>query len=242
MRIGAGLVGCAAALVVWCAVAGCAAEERVVAVRGGLQNVPGAQGGIRAERPAGAGGGAGGERVSPTEAWDRMLTSFYGEPDWPEPDADPHPLRVAPENDPEDVTLVLRAPVHLLVHLRETLEREEADLIFEQVMSDRLKRNYREALKEPREGLVWIARNRRDILELLASLPNAELTAGAFLRPLGDRAYRLIAPGAGGLSGGGGGAGVMGGGGAGEGRRFDFVDMVIEDGSFRLLLIGSSRG
>lgn len=187
-------------------------EERVVAVRGGLQNMPGAVGGIRPDRsrsedlPAGT-----------SDRWGRYLAAY----------GDPHAQLTGSESDPRrhidefgNVTLILRSPADVLYHSYWTIQRGEWELLYDQVVSDRLKRNYVEHFKEPEESVRFLRRNRQDVLQLLELLPGAEMTPGALLSTVGPLAFRITA--------------------SPEqtfGKRFTSVDVIIEDGVFRLLLI-----
>ncbi len=206
MRRRAGWAMVCGALV--CAPAGCV-EERVVDVRGGLQNMPGATGGTRPEV----------EREAAPQAWERLLGKYRGDLEGYVP-VEGRPLRLVNENDPEDVVLLLDSPAKLLTNLQETLVGGEYQLMYEQVLSDRLKRNYRERLRDPREAAVFLARHERDVVALLATMPFADQTPGQTLKIIGPNAYRLTAPGGGALD-----------------LRFNHVDMIIEEGKFRLLRI-----
>lgn len=193
-------------------VAGCT-EERVVGVRGGLQNMPGAKGGVEVDQ----------RRVSEGQSvgtsYDALLAKY--EPYSDELVVDErHPLRLVDPDDPEQVTLVLRSPQHVLIHLFETLRNGEDDLLYEQVLSDRLKRNYRESLKDPREAVAYLKKNAREVRKLIASMPAADQTPGLYLKPLGDNAFRIEAPGGGALK-----------------MKFQTFDVVLEGGRFRLLLL-----
>ena len=188
---------------------GACVEERVVAVRGSLANVPGSVGGIRPD----------GEPARTEASWDALLSPFQPET----PDGEPlenNPLRIVSEEDPEDVRLVINSPRHLMIHLFQTITGEEWELLYEQVLSDRLKSNYRERLKDPREAVTYIRRRRTEVLELLNTMPAADQTPGVFLEPIGRNTYRLVSPGA-----------VV------SQLRFTKMDLALESGQFRLLMI-----
>ena len=187
-----------------------ACQERVVAVRGGLQNLPGATGGVRVDP---------GQETAPGKNYERMLSKYNPYDEALVPD-ERHPLRLVDPDDPEEVTLVLRSPQHVVIHLYETLQNGELDLLYEQVLSDRLKRNYRELLKDPREAVDYLVRNEREVRRLIATMPAADQTPGLSLRPLGDNMYRIQAPGNGSLD-----------------MKFQRLDLALEEGQFRLLLI-----
>ncbi len=193
------------------AMQGCV-EERVVAVRGGLQNVPGAVGGIRPDPSRG-----GSSNVDLGDRWSRILAGY----------GDPHQELVGSDEDPRrhvdefgGVTLILRSPADVLWHLYQTLQRGEWDLLYQQVVSDRLKRNYVEHFREAEESLRFLRENRQEIIILLENLPNAELTPGADFRTIDPGAFRITASPE-----------------STREARFKSIDVIIEDGVFRLLLI-----
>lgn len=187
-------------------------EERVVAVRGGLQNMPGAVGGVRPDRSDS--GESMGVRA---DRWGRYLAAH----------GDPHAKLSGSEEDFRrhidefgNVTLILRSPADVLYHTYRTIQGSEWELLYEQVISEKLKRNYVEHFKDPEESVRFLRRNRLDVLQLLEVLPGAEMTPGAMLSTVGPMAFRITA--------------------SPEqtfGRRFKSVDVIIEDGVFRLLLI-----
>jgi hypothetical protein len=195
------------ALAVACAAA--CMEERVVNVRGGLQNMPGSEGGTRPEM----------EPEAPPTAWEELLSRFRRDREGYVP-VEGRPLRLVSESDPEDVLLILDSPQHLFIHLQETLTSREYQLMYEQLLSDQLKINYEERLRDPREAALFLAQYQSDVLALLATMPFADQTPGQTLRVIGSNAYRLTAPGGGALE-----------------LRFNNVDMIIEQGEFRLLRI-----
>ncbi|MEO1128568.1 MAG: hypothetical protein AAFX05_02545 [Planctomycetota bacterium] len=199
---------CAGLMLVLAVLTGGCAEERVVGVRGGLQSIPGATGGIRAETPDTRGGDT---------AWAGTLAAYQ-----PEVDGEPvegRPLRIAQEPD-GSIILLNRSPRELVINLHETLRDQEHDLLFEQVLSEQTKQRYRDRSRDPRDAVTWLARNERPIQELLATMPAGEQTPGAFLQPLGDNAYRIEAPGRELLD-----------------LKYSSLDVVVEQGQFRLLLI-----
>jgi hypothetical protein len=187
-----------------------ACQEKVVAVRGGLQNMPGARGGVRVEAS---------EETAPGKNYERLLSKYNTYDDELVPDEN-HPLRLVDPHDPERVTLVMHSPQHVVIHLHETLQNGELDLLYDQVLSDRLKRNYRELLKDPHEAVDYLVKNEKAVRRLIATMPAADQTPGLSLRPLGDNMYRIQAPGNGSLD-----------------MKFQKLDLVLEDGQFRLLLI-----
>jgi len=161
---------------------GCETERRVVSSRGILSGLPGASGGeAEAEVVAGR----------PTTTWESILGANAAEPRGAEVPG--QPLRR--EALGGEVILISRSPAHLLTHLRETLQNEEDDLLYEQVLSDHTKEWFRDRGRDPREAVEYLTSNARDVLEFIAAVPNADKTIGADFRPLGDGAFELYPPG-----------------------------------------------
>lgn len=175
------LVGTAVLLA---SLAGCHTERRVVAVRGlNLADIPGAEGGVRAEGPRRSVGGT---------SWEAVLSR--GAPPPPGRPIDDDPLRR--ELPDGSVHLVSRSPGQLLQHLLETLQRDEMDLLYDQLLSEYTKEYYRDRGEDPRERLDYIRDNAVAIRELLLSMPMADATPGASFVKQGRNSFRLEAPGA----------------------------------------------
>lgn len=197
-----------AACVAGAAGAGCEPETRVIAVRGGFHHLPGAEGGIQPE---------GGRSARRAAGWETVLRVYDTEAPAGE-DRDQDPLRhVAADGT---VTLICRSPAHLVHHLRDTLRRGEVELVYEQLLAQQLKDNYIDRGRDPRDALTWILKKRRSIEKLLASMPAGERTPGATMKPIGRNAFRISPPGVELLE-----------------LRYTSIDVTIEDGSFRLLMI-----
>lgn len=198
-------------LVVWVC-AGCATEQKVVAVRGGLQNMPGAVSNIKVEKPDGPGPTSAG-------AWSHLQARFDQE--HPDLTIDPeNPTRAVSRDDPTKVVLLLYSPKYLITNLRDTIEAGEWMLIQDQLLSQMAKDELRSQLLDPLDEVRRIARNRRAILALLETMPDADQTPGLFLQNMGKNVFRLEAPGNGALE-----------------LKFTRVDMTIEDNQFKLVAI-----
>ncbi len=186
----------------------CQPTTRIVSVRGGLQNIEGAEGGIRPDgQPSGrsTGGGIGSLAA-------RMYGPLPGQP------IDGNELRR--ELDNGDILLVARTPGELIFHLRRTLRDEEWDLLYDQLLSTGLKEAYEEQGQDPRAALDFVRRYSRQIIELLTMVPAADQTPGADFRSIGRNTYRLTIPG-----------------GRAIGSTFVSMDIVYEDRQFRLRML-----
>ncbi|MEM1329183.1 MAG: hypothetical protein AAGG07_01345 [Planctomycetota bacterium] len=149
---------------------GCAEpEERVVALRGPLAGLPGANAGGNVALQESASSG-----VDPTAVPEGGL-----------------------RREREDGTVELRAvsPRHLMTHVFQTVRDGERDLFVEQVLSERTKKEFRERGFEPALAFDELVRRREDVFKLFARLPYGENTPGALWTRLGERTYRLKATG-----------------------------------------------
>lgn len=147
---------------------------------GALRNNPNLE--MIAPDPSGVG------RQAPDVGWESMLTASPAELDATPDENDS--LRLTTRNG--DTILVRRAPSHLVHHLINTIRDEEWELLYDQLLSDRLLRSYVEQGRDPRESLTFIQDNRRAILELLRSIPAGEATPGATLHVRGAGRFRIV--------------------------------------------------
>lgn len=182
------------------------AEERVVAVRG-MANLPGAEGGVRAD---------GARTTRAPQTWEQVLGEALPAIEGAPVDGKPYRFVTADGR----VALQSHSPRQLLIHLAETLRAGETDLLFEQVLSHETKDAYRARGMDPRDSVVFLAEHAQSVLQLLSLFPLGEQTPGVTLQQLGRGAYRLESPG--GLS---------------EGHTFRSIDIVFEHGAFRLLML-----
>lgn len=199
-------------LLAMCVCAGCKSEERVIAVRGGLQNMPGAVSNMKVDKPQGP-------QPTSVGAWSHLQARFNQE--HPDLTIDPeNPMRAVSRDDPTRVVLLLYSPKYLITNLRDTIEAGEWMLIQDQLLSQMAKDEMRYQLLDPLDEVRRIAKNRRAILEMLATMPDADQTPGLFLQNMGTNVFRLEAPGNGALE-----------------LKFTRVDMTIEDNQFKLVSI-----
>lgn len=202
--------------------AGCAAEPRIVSERSLLTGVPGAvNGGDAAATSAPNTSGS----SAYSDDWERTLRAFQT------PDLSPAgrmPVssdaaagaRLRTELPGGRVVLTSRSPADLMFHLMTTLRNKEHDLLLDQVISERTKQEYRRRGRDEREAVEFLAANEKDVAALLWAFPMGERTPGVIMENVGRNAFRLRAP------------VVM----RGE-LRFTTLDVVIEHGQFRLLMI-----
>lgn len=195
--------------------AGCT-YERVVSVRGGLYGLPGAQGGLQPEADPGA------PSTRAESRWDNLLARFPGQEAPPPVDSAPTLRRT---RDDGSVELISTSPNHVMYHLTQTLISKEYDLLLEQVISERTKQNYEDRGLDPTDAVKFLVKHEKDIARLFATMPMGEQTPGVFTEVIGPNMFRLrassiVAP----------------------DLRFTAMDVIIERGRFRLLVIGNPRG
>lgn len=168
------------ASIVALALSGCQSERRVVRTTGGLQGLPGAEGGLEVERP----------RVElETDAKPGVDPSNPAGYAGPDPD---DALRLTDADG--TITLVCRNPRELMFHLRKTLQDEERDLVREQVLSARTHDVYKAKGLPVDEAVDFLIEHRAEVIRLLQQFPMGEMSPGMFVRPIGPSQFRLEAP------------------------------------------------
>ena len=172
-----GVIMCAAALL---ALGACQEERRVVRTSGGLQGLPGAEGGVETEAPLVARPGDAAPGVDPSNPAGYSI------------EAGDESLRF--KNPDGSITLVCRNPRELMFHLRKTLQDEERALTLEQVLSSRTREAYRAKGLRPEDAVDFLLTHRWEIFRLLQQLPMGEMTPGTFAKPIGPSEFRLEVP------------------------------------------------
>ena len=177
----------------------------------GLARLPGAQSQLPPEATGSALPAAGG--APENDRWGKLLgNETPGEP------VEGRPLRrTLPDGG---VLLLSRTPRELIANLYETLRDNEVVLLEEQVISERTKRAYYARGKTARDAAEWLVKNQAHVEALIGVMPAAEQTPGVFMKPLGQNAFRLTLGGSEMLE-----------------LKYKTVDVVIEQGRFRLLMI-----
>ena len=190
---------------------GCAEEERVVGVRGGIYNMPGAVSNLDYQRP--------GESSVASGAWANLQLRFMA--DHPDLVVDPsNPMRAVGRDDPTRIVLLLYSPRHLVINLHDAIAAGEWELIQEQIIAQQVKDELRSSLRDPYDALRALSRKRRSVIALLKTMPDGDQTPGLTLTPLGGNQFRLSAPGGTTLD-----------------LQLRHLDMVIEGNQFRLLAV-----
>lgn len=131
-------------------------------------------------------------------------------------------LRVTDENG--KVTLIARAPRHLMKHIYDTIFDDEPQLFIEQVLSQASKDEYFERGVDVMEAFKTLRERREDIHALFNAMPRGEQTPGLFVEPLGGGAQRLCVYGR-----------------AARDLSWNGFDMIMEKGNWKLRWFVSTR-
>jgi len=190
---------------------GCETERRVISVRGGLSGIEGARGGDLASSQSNA--------PARSKAYAQLAAKQRQQTEAADPSANQNSIRIRHEDG--SVTLILTSPRHVVIHLRQTLTQDEPELLYDQVLSNEAKEEYRRNGHDPREAVEFLFKHRREVLKLLQRMPMGELTPGMFLTKIGPNAYRMKVSGA-----------------SAQGLSFQRLDIIWEHGVCKLLSIG----
>lgn len=124
-------------------------------------------------------------------------------------------LRQTDENG--KVTLLARAPRHLMRHIYDTIFNDEPRLFVDQVLSEVTKNEYLDRGLDPVEAFRTLGDRREDIHALFNAMPQGELTPGLFLEPVGSNVQRLCVYGP-----------------MARNLRWNGFDLVMEQGNWKL--------
>lgn len=173
--------------------AACEPETRVIRYDPFLARLPGAEGG---KPPVGLA----------SEPLDK-LAEQSGKPE-----------ELVVKNADGSVKLVARKIRHVMVHLFNTLRDEDADLLYEQVVSSATKRHFEAEKPDARAYILsFLKEHEQDISALFARMPAAEQSPGVRLTKTDERAFKLELMGS-----------------PTRGLRFTTLWVVMEQGQWRL--------
>lgn len=124
------------------------------------------------------------------------------------------------ENPDGSVKLVSKSVRHLMSHIMLCLEYEDDEVLFEQVVSEQTKQEFRGAGKDPFEAVEFVKQNRQDIAQLFARMPFGEQSPNIILKQPAKRTVQLCLTGL-----------------AAKDMRFTELWAVMEHGNWKLLWI-----
>jgi len=155
------------ALLVGAMVIGCAVEEKRIGYRPMLGGLPGAEGGYAVSPPRGAEG-------EPRKLGDDELEITR-------PDGTAKGSKV----------LLARTARHVMVHIANTVSKDDSELFVREVLSERTKAEYFERGLSPSEAFTAVKAREAEVLRLFNLMPMGEYTPGLFLRGIGGGVQRL---------------------------------------------------
>lgn len=119
------------------------------------------------------------------------------------------------------IRLISRTGLHLMTHIINTIDANDSELFVDQVLSEVTKQEFYQRGLDPVEAFVELKRRREDILKLFNMIPQGEYTPGVFIRHVGGGVQRIQIPGQ-----------------VPQGYRWDFMDIKMEKGQYRLRWFG----
>lgn len=128
-------------------------------------------------------------------------------------------LELTVVNEDGSITLNSTRPEHLVAHLRHHLVLGSVDLIHDQLFADAAKQIYSDQRLDSHDAVHWLIANQRDVLLLLNRMTNGVSSPDVVSQPMSNGWRLRIAPH------------------LERAFRFTTLDMVREDGQFKLLLI-----
>lgn len=170
--------------------AGCEVEEKRIGYRPMLGGLPGAVGGYELSPLGGADDAA-------TRLGDDQL-----------------------EAKAEDGSrlLLARTARHVMVHIYNTLSKNESELFVKEVLSEKTQQEYYEHGMDPSESFKTVKAREAEVKRLFDLMPMGEFTPGLFLRGVGGGVQRLEVTGK-----------------MAQGLTWTGIDVVLERGNYRLL-------
>ena len=142
-----------------------------------------------------------------------------------------NPATVAQEGELRTVDetgrVILRARTsrHLMIHIYNTLQSNDADLFVDQVLSEITREEYIERGLNPRRAFLDLKNQEREILSLFNLMPAGESTPGVTWRNVGRVGRTSIVR-------------VEATGPVTQGYSLTYMDMALENGSWRLRWFG----
>lgn len=119
--------------------------------------------------------------------------------------------------------LIVNSIRDLMLHIGRAMEREDAELFADQILSSVTRSEFVMRGRDPEEALGMLLEHEEGVRRLFERMPVGEFTPGLYLEQVGDNVYRLRArnmP---------------------RGARYTFVDAVFEGGRWWLRWFGSGE-
>lgn len=123
------------------------------------------------------------------------------------------------ENEDGTITLNSPRPEHLIAHLRQHIVEGNADLIHDQLLAQAAKQAYADQGLDSHDAAHWLIANQRDVLLLLGRFAGGLSSPDVVSQSMGNGFRLRLAPH------------------LERSFRFTTLDIVYENGQFKLLLI-----
>lgn len=132
-------------------------------------------------------------------------------------------VKVEPGSEKRE--LVAKTGRHLMIHVYNTVDADDAELFVSQVLSVMSKDEFAERGTDPREGFKFLRAHQEDLQILFSLMPAGEQTPGLRMRPMGRGVQRVTVD------------GIMA-----KGLYWTGFDMVQERGNWKLRwMVGPQR-
>lgn len=108
--------------------------------------------------------------------------------------ADPTSLpdnKIVVEKPGGQKTLIARSVRHMMTHLEQTLDDGDEVLLYEQVISQETKEQYRAKGKDPLQIIDYLKEHRKDIAVLFSRMPFAEQSPNVILEQPGNKVFLI---------------------------------------------------
>ena len=125
------------------------------------------------------------------------------------------------EYDDGSVELHAKTALHLMSHITLTLRDEEPQLFLDQVLSQKTKEEFVERGYDPVKAYEFLKIREKDINRLFARMPMGEYTPDVVMTKMGKGEYRVMVTGL-----------------KTKGISWTYMDIVIEEGNWRLRWFG----
>lgn len=124
-----------------------------------------------------------------------------------------------------DGSVILKSPSgrHLMMHIYTTIEAGDRDLFTDQLLSEVTRREFYDRGYDPGHAFDELVRRQDDVYKLFSRMPMGEYTPGVLWRSMGQKTMRLEVTGQ-----------------AARDLRWNFMDMVLEYGDWKLRWFGRS--
>lgn len=136
----------------------------------------------------------------------------------PDPRAEVADDQIVVKNPDGTKTLIAKTGRHLMIHIHNALQEDDAATFVDQILSEQTREEYYRRGLDPVEAFKTLKKHRADVKKLFDQMPMGEYTPGLYVRNMPGKITRLEANG----------SGI---------RDLDWIaiDMVMEQGNWKLV-------